>query len=535
MCDIQLRSEISPTSDPGGQWFFLGYNASSSSGPFGNPPSNPLFPGTPVNGVIPGGDDPTVMTDGVTEGFYQVRYRKGQVPCVDFNTVTIEVLQVPCAGTGDIIVTCDDQFDVNMKVALSGPGCTSPVTDPAGFTYISTPDGNPPIFYGISPSFFDVSINLPGVYVIQNDTTTFTAPTFPTQAPCDDCDDQHTFTIELRSSVAGVSEATSPFIALTCDPNIPGDCQFQMADWLQFTPPSDTDVNVTDFGNWRWEGQVSPDGNTTDPTPISTTFRLNGAGVDPPVNNVYTVYGPATPRFEMSTGATNCLIDMDQADSGVIYRFIYQVYHDNSQNPGLCGQEFFIDVQLTHECGLECGGDFIQGDFVTDLNPTPLWAEYQTDPGSVDALVSTYHLISFEIGGVEQLVSSISLGAASWITLNGLPYLTNVVDTLNAQGFSDFDFNYSTAIGYGNQRYINVKAPNYINPVPCPDWSFIIGVPANQNSWAKYEANQISYGFNGVSYTRVSDPIVGGTSSNFTPGLAYLEPPIQNYVTGNDC
>ena len=96
MCVVKLRTVLSPTSDPGGQWFYLGFS-NVPSGPFGNPTPNPLF-NVAIGGVLPGGDDPDVDTSGVDAGFYQVSYVQGIAPCENTNTVTIEVTTEICAG-----------------------------------------------------------------------------------------------------------------------------------------------------------------------------------------------------------------------------------------------------------------------------------------------------------------------------------------------------------------------------------------------------------------------------------------------------
>lgn len=517
MCISNLRTDLSPTSDPGGQWFYLGYST-DPAGPFG---SGGNLVNTPIFGVVPGGDNPPVDPSGATDGFYRFRYTVGISPCSSFNTLDVEVLNGICAGGDNTLIRCNNTatgtevFDIPLTTLFDSPNCSVVL---GTIETLSSPNAVPAVFSGSGQDLkFDVSANPIGDYVITN-----THPQAPEYTDfCEECSPTSTLNLELREGDPQIEESTPPIIELTCDPNIPGDCEFNLQDFVVFNSPTDTNPQAL-AGTWVFEGKITTDGINTSGG-VDSTFKFTGAGVPTAQNGLFLDYGLSTFQ-NISDRDIDVVVDFSQALEDTGFRFQYQVYYNNF-SAETCAQDFFIDVRVSFGCNITCDQGFQTGEYVQNLNSSSLFAEYQTDPVEVDALVSSYAVRSFIIDGVELVPSPISYGPADFADLGGNPYLENPYKTLQTISTPGITFGLTASTDdSGVARYIYMFVSDR-----CLDWSFVLGSDS-PSTWMRYTFDSIEYFNDGTDYVFQSDPIVNGTSPSWTPIINnYLNPPIQNF------
>ena len=101
-------------------------------------------------------------------------------------------------------------------------------------------------------------------------------------------------------------------------------------------------------------------------------------------------------------------------------------------------------------CDLPCSCRFKQCTYYQDLSP-------YIAQDTLDELKVT----SFVVEGVEQIATPVGLGLISVKQIAGRPYLTNLVDTLNALGIAYFTFGYSQKVFTPKEdlRYFTIKHP----------------------------------------------------------------------------
>jgi len=94
---------------------------------------------------------------------------------------------------------------------------------------------------------------------------------------------------------------------------------------------------------------------------------------------------------------------------------------------------FFVSPAETECCDLPCGCQFTTCDYYQDF--------------SIFLRQSTLDLLkvsSFMVDGIELLSAVVSFGTLKMITIDGMPYVMNMVDTLNSIAAPYFTFALST-------------------------------------------------------------------------------------------
>jgi hypothetical protein len=125
MCQQYLR-DVLTDEDPGGTWTYVGYNQTSSSGPWENTPAVPLVT-TPIGGTMTG-DNPLINPLNKTAGYYRFKYTV-LTPvtdgfCTDEAFVTVHVVDRTCAGNVNTKTVCTGT-PVNIIQELQvGSSCT---------------------------------------------------------------------------------------------------------------------------------------------------------------------------------------------------------------------------------------------------------------------------------------------------------------------------------------------------------------------------------------------------------------------------
>lgn len=88
-CTVNLRTDYKPSVSVGGSWEFVGYNSSSSSGPFNsNDPSGNFNIGDTYVG-----DNPSLNLDDFSGGYYQFSYTLTNGSCEDESLLTLEIAE----------------------------------------------------------------------------------------------------------------------------------------------------------------------------------------------------------------------------------------------------------------------------------------------------------------------------------------------------------------------------------------------------------------------------------------------------------
>lgn len=97
--------------------------------------------------------------------------------------------------------------------------------------------------------------------------------------------------------------------------------------------------------------------------------------------------------------------------------------------------KFFVEPAVLDCCDLPCGCQFIECEYYQDMSAT-------MRQSTLDDL----KLSSFVIDGIEYVSTPVAFGTIKIIDIGGKPYVTNLVDILNAIGAPYFSFNYSTRL-----------------------------------------------------------------------------------------
>ena len=114
-CTYNIRTQLTSFA-PGGTWTYVGYNANSDSGPWGNNPATPLVPELPGS-VINRGDDFTIVTDGKSFGYYKFNYTIGS----DTVSLTVRVIDdVITSGVSTSITLSTQDSPVDLLFILGG-------------------------------------------------------------------------------------------------------------------------------------------------------------------------------------------------------------------------------------------------------------------------------------------------------------------------------------------------------------------------------------------------------------------------------
>jgi len=95
--------------------------------------------------------------------------------------------------------------------------------------------------------------------------------------------------------------------------------------------------------------------------------------------------------------------------------------------------KFFVEPSTLDCCDLPCGCQFVECEYYQDMGPMMR-----------QSTLNTLRIASFVVDGVEYITTPVSFGAIKIIDIGGKPYVTNLVDKLNAIGAPYFSFNYSS-------------------------------------------------------------------------------------------
>jgi len=281
MCQQNLR-DLLTGADPGGTWTYIGYNQTSSSGPWENTPAVPLVT-TPIGGTMTG-DNPLINPLGKTAGYYRFRYSVFTTVtsgvCVDDAFVTVHVVDRTCAGNVRTKTVCVGT-PVNIIQELQvGSSCT--VT--AGTITPSFPNN---IF---TPSVAGTTIFTNTVDVI---------PDAGFDLLCTNCNTSATLTVNAVSSANVGTLVNSPRLII-CDYSNPINLQ---------------DLLTGEAINGSWYFATSPSGA---PAYSGATLTVNSNLF----NNTTQFITPGTKL----TNATNiATVNFNQAAKGFDYRFRYVV------------------------------------------------------------------------------------------------------------------------------------------------------------------------------------------------------------------
>ncbi len=108
---------------------------------------------------------------------------------------------------------------------------------------------------------------------------------------------------------------------------------------------------------------------------------------------------------------------------------------------------FFADAANSECCDLPCGCQFTTCEYYQDFG------EFMRQ-----STLDNMKISSFLVDGVELITTPVGFGTINIINLNGKPYVTNLVDTLNTIGAPYFSFDYSTRTHASRgKRYFTIK------------------------------------------------------------------------------
>ena len=149
--------------------------------------------------------------------------------------------------------------------------------------------------------------------------------------------------------------------------------------------------------------------------------------------------------------------------------------------------EFFVEPAETTCCDLPCGCQFQTCEYYQDLGIHVR-----------QATLNSWLITSFVVDGIELLPSPVALGLIKVVDIGGKPYVTNLVDTLNAIGAPYFAFSYSTRLHpEKGLRYFKIKR------LSCVPFSIRISVGGNDGYLYTHEIQQQAIfqgGFDDMGY-----------------------------------
>jgi hypothetical protein len=193
-CTYNIRKDLAPSFATGGTWKYIGFNASSGSGPWTSTPANPLVNYT-ANSTIPLGDDFVIETKDKTVGYYKFTYT------VLASTVDLIVRIIDGVITAGVSKTLDltpSSGNTNLLTALGATaGGTWTDIDNVGAAFsngILDPSG-------LAAGEYEFKYDLTGTYVDEG---------------CDSCPPLvSTITVKIAQSLKAIITATDDTCAFT--------------------------------------------------------------------------------------------------------------------------------------------------------------------------------------------------------------------------------------------------------------------------------------------------------------------------------
>lgn len=291
MCTRNLRTDFKPSADSGGTWVYIGYNATSSTGPWVNTPANPMVALSPGSTMV--GDDPVVDSD-ASNGFYRFSYTVNNGVCDATSFLTIEVKQATCAGEDFSLNVCSNDATFSLATAFdTATSCDLAIGTIAGVS------GSPVI--GSAPNYnFSPSTNGAGTFVVRN--TVNTLPSAGFTVDCEDCTQTADATIVVLAFRSAGDERFIPYFSICTSPS----CSVSLPDLLLNLPVGSQD------GDWFFRPAESGY-----PTYGSTTFALN--------TNLFSSTTSIAPNTQITNNAVAGTIGFSAASPGYVYNFEYVV------------------------------------------------------------------------------------------------------------------------------------------------------------------------------------------------------------------
>lgn len=291
MCTRNLRTDFKPSADSGGTWVYIGYNATSSTGPWVNTPANPMVALSPGSTMV--GDDPVVDSD-ASNGFYRFSYTVNNGVCDATSFLTIEVKQATCAGEDFSLTVCSNDATFSLATAYdTATTCDLSIGTIAGVS------GSPVI--GGAPNYnFSPSTNGAGTFVVRN--TVNTLPSAGFTVDCEDCTQTADATIVVLAFRSAGDERFIPYFSICTSPS----CSVSLPDLLLNLPVGSQD------GDWFFRPAESGY-----PTYGSTTFTLN--------TNLFSSTTSIAPNTQITNNAVAGTIGFSAASPGYVYNFEYVV------------------------------------------------------------------------------------------------------------------------------------------------------------------------------------------------------------------
>lgn len=292
MCTRNLRTDLKADADPGGTWVYVGYNASTSTGPWNNTPGNPMVALSP--GSTMSGDDPVIDSDAST-GFYRFSYTVNNGVCDATSFLTIEVKEATCAGDDFTLEVCSNSPTFSLATAYdNATACDLAIGTITGIS------GSPTI--GGAPNYnFSPATNGPGTFVVRNTVTTLPSAGFTVD--CEDCTQTADATIVVLAFRSAGDERFIPYFSVCTSPT----CSVSLPDLLLNLPVGSQD------GDWYFRPAESGY-----PSYSSATLTLN-TNLYPGVTNSF------TPNTQITNNTVNGTVNLSAADPGTVYNFEYIV------------------------------------------------------------------------------------------------------------------------------------------------------------------------------------------------------------------
>lgn len=140
-CEPGIYSRLPMTSPPEGAWTYIGFNATSDTGPWTGTPAVPLVNVAPGTSLASWGYNFTLVNDGKTPGYYRFQY--DYVGGSDDVTIYIQSDSI-CPGQ-DYGITIEEgtALTFNLFSLISGGSCPSPQIGGAWINQDSAPGFDP--------------------------------------------------------------------------------------------------------------------------------------------------------------------------------------------------------------------------------------------------------------------------------------------------------------------------------------------------------------------------------------------------------
>lgn len=181
------------------------------------------------------------------------------------------------------------------------------------------------------------------------------------------------------------------------------------------------------------------------------------------------------------------------------------------------GTSHTMEYKISRNCS-DCKSSFTINVFTcTSSNLCHYFTDFSETLEQVD--LDNSELLSFKVGGVEQLTLPVTFGPKNVITYGVKPYLTNLVDTLNDLNIPCFKFYYSTLTvsAETRQKFMRICAPQGV------DWEIKLYCAGGSPTYWIYTESDVTFSYDDVTYNSLFATPFYNVLAGVTTGIEFCK------------